>query len=35
MQVKLDQLPQASWIRRQTVEHVSGALNGWMGPRTT
>ena len=31
MQVKLDQLPQASRIRRQTVEHVFGTLKAWMG----
>ena len=32
MQVRLDQMPQASRIRRRTVEHVFGTLKSWMGP---
>jgi transposase len=31
MQARLDQMPQASRIRRQTVEHVFGTLKAWMG----
>jgi hypothetical protein len=31
MQARLNQMPQASRIRRQTVEHVFGTLNAWMG----
>jgi len=31
MQAQLDQMPQASRIRRQTVEHVFGTLKSWMG----
>jgi transposase len=31
MQAKLEQMPQASRIRRQTVEHVFGTLKSWMG----
>jgi transposase len=31
MQVKLDQFPQASRLRRQTVEHVFGTIKAWMG----
>ena len=31
MQVRLDQMPEASRIRRRTVEHVFGTLKAWMG----
>jgi transposase len=31
MQARLDQMPQASRIRRQTVEHVFGTFKAWMG----
>jgi hypothetical protein len=31
MQVRLDQMPQASRVRRRTVEHVFGTLKAWMG----
>jgi len=31
MQARLDQMPQASRIRRQTVEHIFGTLKSWMG----
>jgi hypothetical protein len=31
MQARLNQMPQASRIRRQTVEHVFGTLKAWMG----
>jgi hypothetical protein len=31
MQARLDQMPQASRIRRQTVEHVFSTLKAWMG----
>jgi transposase len=31
MQARLYQMPQASRIRRQTVEHVFGTLKAWMG----
>ncbi len=31
MQTRLEQMPQASRIRRQTVEHVFGTLKSWMG----
>jgi transposase len=31
MQTRLDQMPQASRIRRRTVEHVFGTLKSWMG----
>jgi transposase len=31
MQARLHQMPQASRIRRQTVEHVFGTLKAWMG----
>jgi hypothetical protein len=31
MQARLDQMPQASRIRRRTVEHVFGTLKAWMG----
>ena len=31
MQARLDQMPQASRIRRQTIEHVFGTLKAWMG----
>jgi hypothetical protein len=31
MQTRLEQMPQASRIRRQTVEHVFGTLKAWMG----
>lgn len=31
MQTRLDQLPDAMGMRRQTVEHVFGTLKGWMG----
>jgi len=31
MQARLDQMPQASRIRRQTVEHVFGTSKAWMG----
>ena len=31
MQARLDQLPDAMSIRRQTVEHPFGTLKSWMG----
>jgi len=31
MQARLDQMPQVSRIRRQTIEHVFGTLKAWMG----
>jgi hypothetical protein len=31
MQARLDRTPQASRIRRQTVEHTFGTLKFWMG----
>ena len=31
MQARLQQMPQASRIRRQTVEHTFGTLKAWMG----
>jgi len=31
MQARLYQMPQASRIRRQTVEHTFGTLKAWMG----
>lgn len=31
MQARLDQMPEASRIRRRTVEHVFGTLKAWMG----
>ena len=31
MQAHLEKMPQASRIRRQTVEHVFGTLKAWMG----
>jgi hypothetical protein len=31
MQARLNEMPQASRIRRQTVEHVFGTLKAWMG----
>jgi hypothetical protein len=31
MQKRLDRTPQASRIRRQTVEHPFGTLKAWMG----
>ena len=31
MQKRLDQVPQAMAIRRQTVEHPFGTLKAWMG----
>jgi hypothetical protein len=31
MQDRLDHLPQAMGIRRQTVEHPFGTLKSWMG----
>jgi Transposase DDE domain len=31
MQERLDQAPEAARLRRQTVEHVFGTLNAWMG----
>jgi len=31
MQARLDQMPRASRIRRQTIEHVFGTLKAWMG----
>jgi hypothetical protein len=31
MQARLDRMPQAGRLRRQTVEHVFGALESWMG----
>jgi hypothetical protein len=31
MQKRLDLLPNAMGIRRQTVEHVFGTLKSWMG----
>jgi Transposase DDE domain len=31
MQARLEQMPQASRIRRRTVEHVFGTLKAWIG----
>ena len=31
MQERLDQTPEASKLRRQTVEHTFGTLKAWMG----
>ena len=31
MQQRLDRMPQASRLRRQTVEHPFGTLKAWMG----
>jgi hypothetical protein len=31
MQARLDRLPEAMTIRRQTVEHPFGTLKAWMG----
>ncbi|MEJ1962224.1 MAG: IS1182 family transposase [Gammaproteobacteria bacterium] len=31
MQARLDRMPQASQVRRQTVEHTFGTLKSWMG----
>lgn len=31
MQARLDRMPQASRVRRQTVEHTFGTLKFWMG----
>jgi hypothetical protein len=31
MQARLDQMPQAGRLRRQTVEHAFGTLKAWMG----
>ena len=31
MQVRLEQAPEASKVRRSTVEHVFGTLKAWMG----
>jgi transposase len=31
MQTRLEQMPQASRVRRQTVEHTFGTLKAWMG----
>jgi hypothetical protein len=31
MQQRLDRTPEASKLRRQTVEHVFGTLKAWMG----
>lgn len=31
MQMRLEQMPQASRERRQTVEHTFGTLKAWMG----
>jgi hypothetical protein len=31
MQARLDHMPQAMGIRRQTVEHPFGTLKAWMG----
>jgi len=31
MQDRLDRTPEASRLRRQTVEHVFGTLKAWMG----
>ena len=31
MQERLDRTPEASRLRRQTVEHVFGTLKAWMG----
>jgi hypothetical protein len=31
MQQRLDRLPDAMGLRRQTVEHVFGTLKAWMG----
>jgi hypothetical protein len=31
MQARLDRMPEAMTIRRQTVEHAFGTLKAWMG----
>ena len=31
MQARLDRVPQAMGVRRQTVEHTFGTLKAWMG----
>ena len=31
MQKRLDQMPNAMQLRRQTVEHPFGTIKGWMG----
>ena len=31
MQARLDRMPQAMGVRRQTVEHPFGTLKSWMG----
>ena len=31
MQARLEKMPDAARIRRQTVEHVFGTLKAWMG----
>ena len=31
MQARLDHMPEAMTIRRQTIEHPFGALKAWMG----
>lgn len=31
MQKRLDRMPEAAKLRRQTVEHPFGTLKGWMG----
>ncbi len=31
MQARLDRMPEAMIIRRQTVEHTFGTLKAWMG----
>ena len=31
MQARLDRMPEAGRVRRQTVEHVFGTLKSWMG----
>ena len=31
MQKRLDQMPHAMQLRRQTVEHPFGTIKGWMG----
>jgi hypothetical protein len=31
MQARLEQMPQAARVRRQTVEHTFGTLKAWMG----
>lgn len=32
VQARLDGVPEAARLRRQTVEHVFGTLKHWMGP---